>query len=306
MVIVAVVLLSIGFGTGTAAIVHTLTAPADARRDRAVDAAAGRLVSSRVESASVTPDRRTRRSGLITARHHGGALLGIVATVIAFLVTTWPATLLLGGAAALGVPILLGRLASSTASDRIEAVATWTELLEGTMAASAGLVQALVATAPLAPDAIRPAATHLAARLDAGESLRSALLEFARDVDDPAADRVICALIMASGSRAQKLGDLLSALAAATRDDVSMRLRIEASRASVVSGARTVVIFSVAFAAALVVLARSYLAPFGDAAGQAILIIVGLLYACGLVLMVSIAAPNKGVRLLQTPTEALG
>ena len=92
---------------------------------------------------------------------------------------------------------------------------------------------------------------------------------------------MICALQLAVTSRAQRLGDLLAALADSTRDEVALRLRIETSRASVRSGVRTVLVFSVAFAGGLVVLAHAYLAPFDSGVGQVVLLVVGLLYALG-------------------------
>lgn len=82
-----------------------------------------------------------------------------------------------------------------------------------------------------------------------------------------------------------------------------MRLRIEASRASSRSSVRTVVVFSVAFAVLLFVLAHAYLAPFGTVTGQVVLVAVGALYASGLVLMVRLARPRPGVRLLAGGTE---
>ena len=57
-------------------------------------------------------------------------------------------------------------------------------------------------------------------------------------------------------------------------------------------------VFSVAFAVALVVVAHTYLAPFGTPQGQAMLAVVGALYAVGLTLMVSLARPPAPVRLL--------
>jgi hypothetical protein len=127
---------------------------------------------------------------------------------------------------------------------------------------------------------------------------RDALSHFADELDDPCADRVVCALQLAVASRAQRVGDLLAALADSTRDEVALRLRIEVSRASVRSGIRTVLVFSIAFAAALSLLARSYLAPFGSTEGQVVLTVVGVLYAAGLTLMVALARPPAPVRLL--------
>jgi Flp pilus assembly protein TadB len=171
-------------------------------------------------------------------------------------------------------------------------------MLQGTLAASAGLGQAIIATAGLSPDPIRPATEQLASQIQAGVHPREALLLFAEEVGDPCADRVVCSLLLAFSSRAQRLGDLLHALAESTREEVALRLRIETSRASVRSGVRTVVVFSVVFAVGLSVLARSYLAPFGTASGQLVLLVVGGLYTGGLTLMVALARPPAPVRLL--------
>ncbi len=218
--------------------------------------------------------------------------------VVAAIVTGWPVAGVIGAVAAYGVPRLLRQTSGSVSIARVEAIATWTEMLQGTLAASAGLGQAIMATADLSPLPIRSAAEQLAAQLRAGAHPRDALLQFAESVGDPCADRVVCSLLLASTSRAQRLGDLLQALAESTREEVSLRLRVETSRASVRSGVRTVVIFSVAFAAGLALFARSYLAPFSSTTGQLVLLAVGALYASGLTLMVALARPPAPVRLL--------
>ena len=218
--------------------------------------------------------------------------------VLTAVVTGWPVAGAIGASAAYGVPRLLRQTSGTVSIARVEAVATWTEMLQGTLAASAGLGQAIIATADLSPAPIRPATEQLAAQLRAGAHPRDALLQFAESVGDPCADRVVCSLLLASTSRAQRLGDLLQALAESTREEVSLRLRVETSRASVRSGVRTVVIFSVVFAAGLAVFARSYLAPFGSTTGQLVLLAVGALYAAGLTLMVALARPPAPVRLL--------
>ena len=225
-------------------------------------------------------------------------LVATVIGVVSMLVTGWPAAGPIGGLAAYGVPRLLRQTSGEVSIAKIEAIATWTEMLQGTLAASAGLGQAILATAGLSPDVIRPATELLAAQIRAGIQPRDALLQFAEELSDPCADRVVCSLLLAFSSRAQRLGDLLQVLAQSTREEVALRLRIETSRASVRSGVRTVVVFSVAFAGLLSLFARSYLAPFGTTVGQLILLLVAALYAGGLVLMVSMARPPAPVRLL--------
>ena len=218
--------------------------------------------------------------------------------IIAGLATGWPVVVPIVGLAVFGLPKLFGQTSGTVSITKIESVATWTEMLQGTLAASAGLGQAIIATAPLSPLPIRGAASRLSARLSAGMHPRDALSQFADELEDPCADRVVCALQLAVSARAQRLGDLLTALAHSTRDEVALRLRIETSRASLRSGIRTVLVFSVAFAAVLTVVAHSYLSPFGSAEGQLVLLVVGLLYGVGLTLMVALARPPAPVRLL--------
>jgi tight adherence protein B len=224
--------------------------------------------------------------------------VAVAAGVVAGMATGWPIAGPMAAAAAYGLPKLLNRTTAEVSIEKLEAVATWTEMLQGTLAASAGLTQAIIATAPLAPAVLQEATGRLSARLSAGALPHYALLQFADELGDPSVDRVVCALVLAVSARAQRLGDLLSALADSTRDEVALRLRIETSRSSVRSGVRTVVLFSVAFATGLTVLAHTYLQPFGSAAGQVVLAVVGLCYAVGLVAMVSLSRPPAPVRLL--------
>jgi Flp pilus assembly protein TadB len=225
------------------------------------------------------------------------------AGVLVAVATGWPVAFVITAMAVYGLPKLFRRTSGSVPVAKIEAIATWTEMLQGTLAASAGLGQAIVATAPLSPPPIRDATLALSARISAGMHPREALLLFGDQVGDPCADRVICSLLLAVTARAQRLGDLLASLAESTREEVGMRLRIETSRASVRSSVRTVLVFSVAFAGALLILAHSYLAPFGSATGQLVLGLVGILYGTGLTLMVVLARPPAPVRLIGSGVE---
>jgi len=215
-------------------------------------------------------------------------------------ITRWPVAGAFGGLAAATLPNSLRKVLPGDASKRTEAVATWTELIRDSLAASAGLAQAIVVTAPTAPLPIRPEARALATRLTNGVSLESALRSFALEVDNPAAEFLVCALLLAATSRAQRLVEVLSALTDAIRDDVSMHLRVDASRASARSSVRTIVIFSMGFACTLAVIAHSYLSPFGTGVGQLVLGVVGLFYTAGLVLMVRLVRPMSEMPLLES------
>ncbi|MHB8437987.1 MAG: type II secretion system F family protein [Acidimicrobiales bacterium] len=226
------------------------------------------------------------------------AAIGGAAGTGTFIFTRWPVAAVLAGVAAMSVPAVLGQTASGRVTRRVEAVASWTELLRDSLSAAAGLGQAIVSTAPLAPAEIRVPVTTLAERLVNGVPVDAALRAFAAEVDDPSADVVVCALLMAAANHSQKLAELLGVLADNCRQDVAMRLRVEASRASARSSVRTVVVFSLGFAGLLFVLAHSYLAPFGTAAGQTMLATVGAFYGIGLWLMVRMVQPRPIPRLL--------
>jgi Flp pilus assembly protein TadB len=187
---------------------------------------------------------------------------------------------------------------------RLEAIATWTEMLRDTLAGAAGLSQAIAATGRVAPAAIKMSVESLATRLAAGVAARDALMAFGTELADPSVDLVVATLCMATEQRAQRLGDLLGALAATTRNEIAMRLRIEASRASARTSIRTVAGFSVGFLALLAVLAHSYLAPFGTPTGQLVLAAVGALFGGGLWLMSRMARPQFATRLVGAPVQS--
>jgi tight adherence protein B len=225
------------------------------------------------------------------------ALLAVAVGVVTLAITRWPVAGVLAGLATVGLRGLRSDPARVVIA-RLEAIATWTEMLRDTLAGAAGLSQAIAATSRVAPAAIRGPVEALATRLAAGVSARNALVAFGNDLDDPSIDLIVAALCMATEQRAQRLGDLLGALATTTRDEIAMRLRIEASRASARTSVRTVAGFSLGFLLLLAVLAHSYLAPFGTPAGQVVLAAVGALFGGGLWLMARMARPRTATRLI--------
>jgi tight adherence protein B len=226
------------------------------------------------------------------------AALCLTVGVVCGLITGWPVAAVFGGLASVTLPASFRTAKPGAGSRTAEAVAGWTELIRDSLAASAGLAQAIVTTASSAASPIRPQAVGLAKRVANGLPLDIALRTFASEVDDPAVEYVVCALLLAATSRAQRLVDVLSALVDSIREDVAMRLRVDASRASAQSSVRTILVFSFAFALGLILVARSYLAPFGSVEGQLVLIIVGLLYSGGIALMIRLVRATPEARLL--------
>jgi hypothetical protein len=223
------------------------------------------------------------------------ATAGVLALAV-LIVTRWPVGALLAVVAVYGLRGLAGNPSRHVVA-RLEAIATWTEMLRDTLAAAAGLSQAIAATAQIAPIAIREDVRLLASRMASGVSTRESLTAFAAGIGDQSADIVVASLLMATEHRAQRLGDLLSALAETSREQVSMRLRIEASRAAARTAVRTIAGFTVGFVALMAVFAHSYLAPFGSAGGQLVLAVVGGFFFLGLSLMGKMASPSESPRL---------
>jgi len=279
MTTVAVVVSSIGVGVGLIGCVAAL------RGSSAVGAS-----NAGATWTWLSISRKRHRTGRLAAiespKPLARIMLPLISAVFVGTITRWPVAALLAGIATFTVPSALRSTSSRDSIRRAEAVAIWTELLRDSLTASAGLAQAVVATAGVAPEVIGLPTGNLADRVMSGVPMDEALRAFAAEIDDPSADEVVRALRLAATSRAQRLVDLLGALADSTRDVVAMRLRVEASRASSRSGVRMVICFSLGFVALLTVVARSYLAPFGSFNGQVVLALVGLLYAAGLALMV--------------------
>jgi tight adherence protein B len=242
------------------------------------------------------PTRRLERHRVERANLRVGLAVG--AAVVVGAATGWPVGAVLAGLAGWGAPGLLGGARRhSVAVGRIEAIAGWAEMMRDTMAGSAGLEQAIVATAPLAPVPIRAEVATLAIRLE-GERLAPALRAFADEVADPTCDLVVAALILAAEHQAQRLGELLGSLAAAARDQATMRLRVEAGRARTRTSVKVIVGATGAFVLGLALFNRGYLAPYDTAVGQLVLLLVGSVFAIAFVWLSRMTRPASVERFL--------
>jgi tight adherence protein B len=242
------------------------------------------------------PTRRLERRKVERFNLRVGLAVG--AAVVVGAATGWPVGAVLAGLAAWGAPGLLGGAKRhSMAVGRIEAIAGWAEMLRDTMAGSAGLEQAIVATAPLAPLPIRAEVVTLAIRLE-GERLAPALRAFADEVADPTCDLVVAALILAAEHQAQRLGELLGSLAAAARDQATMRLRVEAGRARTRTSVKVIVGATGTLVLGLALFNRGYLAPYDTAVGQLVLLLVGGVFAIAFVWLSRMTRPASVERFL--------
>jgi tight adherence protein B len=222
----------------------------------------------------------------------------LVGALTIYMLTRWPIAALAAALFGWTAPALLGaRSRRRREVDRIEAIARWAEQLRDTMSAAAGLHEAIGVTARVAPLPIRPEVQELAARLRR-EPLAQAARHFAMRLASPAGDHVAVALILASERHGARLSDVLGQVAAATRAEAALRLRVEAQRARTYSQARLIsgVIGTVVLV--YVVLNRSYLAPFGSPLGQLVLGLVCTLWFGSLWALVRLAEVAPGERIL--------
>jgi Flp pilus assembly protein TadB len=219
------------------------------------------------------------------------------AGLVVGLVTGWP----VGGLLATLAAGLLPRLVASGRAEaertaKIEAIATWAEMLRDTLAGAAGLEQALLATAPITPDPIRPQVATLATALQAGTRLPDALTDLADELNDPTADLVVTALRLAATRQARQLGDLLGRLAGTAHDHAALRLRTSAARAQTRTSVRIIIGTTTVMAAGLVLFSHAYVAPYRTVGGQLVLLVIGAIFAAGygwLARMSRIPAPER-------------
>ena len=216
-----------------------------------------------------------------------------------YFVTGWP---IVGLAMAAIVALLPGVGAAPTKRRDeqafVEAVASWTEQLRDTLAGSHGLEQAIIATAPHAPQAIAAAVERLSIFMAYG-SLGDGLRRFAEDVDHPTADFVTAALVTASQHQARDIGLLLGHLAQCARDEGRMRTRVWVGRARTRSAVRIITSVVSVFVIGLFIFNRAYLEPYSSLGGQLILGAILAGFAVALFMMQSMSqidAPERFIR----------
>jgi Flp pilus assembly protein TadB len=183
---------------------------------------------------------------------------------------------------------------------RLESLATWTESLRDTIAGAVGLEQAIPSSIRVADVSIREPLTKLVDRLHTRVPMHVALRRFADDLDDPSADMIIAALIINSRLRGPGLRALLGALAVSVREELDMRRKVNAGRRSTRRSVQIVVAVSVGMAVGLAVLDHAFLSPYDGVYGQFVLVIIGAIYAAGILWLRRLATFESPQRLLGT------
>lgn len=202
--------------------------------------------------------------------------------LLVLVITFWPVMAIGCGVLVFFWESLFGGAKSEKAAyGRLEGLAAWTESLRDTIAGAVGLEQAIPATAEAAAPAIARPLLVLSDRLRVRMPMPAALQRFADDLDDPAADLVVAALVLNSRLRGPGLRDVLTSLSRSVRNQLDMRGRIMASRSSTRRSVQIVVFVSAVFIIGLRVLNPEYVQPYETFEGQVVLTVIIALFAAG-------------------------
>jgi hypothetical protein len=245
----------------------------------------------RPAGARTTP-RQSRRPG--AARTGWAALAGLVVLVV----TRWPVAAI-GAAAAVyvGWGRQAGRPRGTVAIERTEAIAMWAELLRDATGTARGIEGILVATAPDTPEVIRPTVVRFARRL-AYEPIELALPDLAVELDHEVGDLVVTALQIAASAGGRQIRSVLDDLARAAREQAAALRRQEVARERPRSEMRQVAVIAVGTVLLLALVGRDYLAPYGSAIGQLVLLVVAAIWGAGFWAMARLARPDPVQRFL--------
>lgn len=244
---------------------------------------------------------RVRLWRTLRERHRGLRLAASAAAGCGmWMVTGWPVAGLLGIAGTWWLPALLGPdRAHQARVARIEAVAAWTEQIRDLMASASGLQQAITTTAPIAPEPIRASVQRLADQVRQGRSAAQALAEWAEEVNVPTADVVAQALSRAADRYAADLGTLLTSLAASTREQAGMLVKIAAARMRVRTAMRIITATTTVMATLLLAFNPDYLQPYDGLLGQLVLAAIGAVWATALGWIARLSRSDLGPRVLR-------
>jgi Flp pilus assembly protein TadB len=249
-----------------------------------------------------SPSARGSRRPRITPLHLGALAAG----VLMLLLTGWPVAALAAVGGVVFIPKVLG---GGKASKRMiatsEALADWTRRLADLISSGAAgsTRDALRRSLSSAPEAIAPAVTNLVTRMGP-QGVEPALRQFAREVDDPAADKIAMVLILRERNGGPGLADVLTALATDLDDRSRMVREVEAERAKPRANMRTIVVVTLVLVVAMVLFARTFLSGYSTPLGQVALLLDVALFGTALRWMRRLSDSPRAPRVLVDPDLA--
>ncbi len=244
------------------------------------------LVIQGVRGKQILPDADRLFPGetdaaVATAWVTGAAMSGLVVLAL----TRWIGASLGVVALVVGIPWFFGGAKLNRREiERTQAIASWTEMVRDNLAGAAGLEQALLATADIAPVPIAEEVKSFATRLES-RPLVEALVHLGDSLTHASADLVVVSLANAARMEGRDLGPLLTRLAESIRADVRMRQRIEIGRARIRTSSKIVLGVTMITVAMIYFTSEDLLAVYDTANGQLWLLAVFALFLSSLWLM---------------------
>lgn len=210
--------------------------------------------------------------------------VALAAGFLVLLVSRWLMLALLVGLLVVVWNRLLHDTRAQDERRRIEGIAKWLEDLRDTLRGSAiGAEEALEQVAVRPPDAVAGPLGTFVHRRRQGFRTEDALADLAEELAHPTADAAIAAirLVIGGSTSAGRLYGTVSALAAAARDEVTARERIDRTRAVYQSSMKRLVILGGLLVAYLRLVGGDLLTPYDSAVGQAVLLLpLGMWTGC--------------------------
>ena len=249
-----------------------------------------------------SPSARGSRPPRITPLHLGALATG----VLILLLTGWPVAALAAPGGVVFIPkVLGGGKASKRMIATAEALADWTRRLADLISSGAAgsTRDALRRSLSSAPEVIAPAVSNLVTRMGP-QGVEPALRQFAREVDDPAADKIAMVLILRERNGGPGLAEVLTALAADLDDRSRMVREVEAERAKPRANMRTIVVVTLVLVVGMVLFARTFLSGYSTPLGQVALLLDVALFGTALRWMRRLSDPPRPARVLVDPDLA--
>ncbi|MEP7179590.1 MAG: pilus assembly protein TadB, partial [Pseudonocardiales bacterium] len=256
-------------------------------------------VVAAVRGVSFMPPRSAsgaRSTLLITPAH----LVALAVGVIVLLITGWPVAAIAAAAGVVFVPqVLGGGKAAKQMIVRSEALADWTRRLADLISsgASGSTRDALRRSLTSVPDAVAPEVNRLVRRMGP-QGTEFALRQFAREVDDPAAEKIAGVLLLRDRNGGPGLADALTDLAQALDERSRMVREVESERAKPRSNMRFIIIITAALMAGMMLFARPFLTSYSTVLGQFLLVGVAAIFAVALRWMRRLSDPPPQPKVL--------
>lgn len=158
--------------------------------------------------------------------------IGAAAGILVAMFTGWLVFIVLFPVVAVVGKALFFENTENAYTEKLFQMESWTRSLSGLIVTGAGLEAALVASLPAAGSEIKAEASRLVARVQSGWNTVDALYTLGKEWDDATGDLIVMNLVLAARQRGQGLSNALDDLALAVSEEVRIRRKTTADRAT--------------------------------------------------------------------------